>query len=281
MAKKGTWKAKYKREWRAFEKRRQLARSRGYILPSDIALITQARGGYRQAYERIHRYTQVQIQRESSYKVPQEDGVGVQYVRGSRVMSQQREYRRKYGHTTQDFYGMMQRQAEDAILEMSWRDARRERDERERARVEKEIQAIDLSSYEEPYEEPYEEEPYDVIEMSEETMAQEDVRRSIIEEVEFYLDLIQNKSLKYKLKKLYARYIVNNYWDTLNNLKDDSSNVISLLQEAATVPYYTKGVSQEFLDDIEAKETRIAGDFERILKGSYTDSDRKDNAERS
>lgn len=276
MAKKGTWKAKYKREWKAFEKRRQLARSRGYILPSDIALITQARGGYRQAYERIHRYTQVQIQRESSYKVPQEDGVGVQYVRGSRIMSQQREYRRKYGHTTQDFYGMMQRQAEDAMVEASYRVRQREL-ERERQRVEKEIQAIDLSSYEEPYEEV----PYEDIGMSEETMGQEDVRRSIIEEVEFYLDLIQNKGLKYKLKKLYARYIVNEYWDTLNNLKDDSSTVISLLQEAATLPYFFKGISPDAMDEINRQEQRIAGHFERILKGSYTDSDRKDNAERS
>lgn len=277
MAKKGTWKAKYKREWRAFEKRRELARSRGYILPLDIALITQARGGYRQAYERIHRYTQVQIQRESEYAVPYEDGVGVQYVRGGRIMAQQREYRRKYGHSTQDFYNVMQRQAQDAKFEASYRAELRER-ERERQRVENEIRAIYLSMY---GEEPYEEEPYEDIEMSEETMAQEDVRRSIIEEVEFYLDLIQNKSLKYKLKKLYAKYIVNEYWDTLNNLKDESSSVISLLQEAATVPYYTKGVSQEFLDELEAKETRIAGDFERFLKGSYTDSDRKDNAERS
>lgn len=83
------WQHKYKGELRNVQKRVQIAKTRGYLVPQeilDVAYKNQAKGGYRQAYEKLHRYSQLYIQRHSAYIHPTE---GI--VRGGTAMRLQRE----------------------------------------------------------------------------------------------------------------------------------------------------------------------------------------------
>lgn len=57
------WRTRYERRWKTFERAKETAISRGYKLPSEVTSIQQARGGYRQAYEKLSRYDLSRIQR--------------------------------------------------------------------------------------------------------------------------------------------------------------------------------------------------------------------------
>lgn len=67
------WRTRYERRWKTFEKAKETAISRGYKLPSEVTSIQHARGGYRQAYEKLGRYDLKSIQRKAIAEQKQEE----------------------------------------------------------------------------------------------------------------------------------------------------------------------------------------------------------------
>ena len=92
------WRTKYERQWKRLEKAKATARERGYTLPTELLQIQHARGGYKQAFERIKPYTLTKIQRLSTYSTP--EGI----VPGGRIMAQARQRSRNIYSNLGEFY---------------------------------------------------------------------------------------------------------------------------------------------------------------------------------
>lgn len=108
---RGKWKQKYLRQYKAFQRNIKIATERGYSVPSDIHSIPLARGGYKQAYERIRKLTLPTIQRQSTFTIADESSTtGTASVKGGRVMSMVRGMRSR-GYTQSEAYSSIRTSA--------------------------------------------------------------------------------------------------------------------------------------------------------------------------
>lgn len=90
------WRTRYERRWKTFEKAKETALKRGYILPEEVTSINKAKGGYKQAYGRLAKYDLSTIQRLSKFQT-----ADLEIVPGGRAMSMARQ--RTVG-TIEQFY---------------------------------------------------------------------------------------------------------------------------------------------------------------------------------
>ena len=115
------WRTKYERQWKRFEKAKATVRERGYFLPREVYSISYARGGYKQAYQRIKQWTIPKLQRAGTYATP--EGI----VPGGRIMSAQR----KANMTTAEFYSRQKERYNDWVNDVNTRYNRYYTDEQE------------------------------------------------------------------------------------------------------------------------------------------------------
>ena len=112
---RGQWKQQYLTQYNAFQKNIKLATERGYSVPSDIYSIPLARGGYKQAYERIRKLTLPTIQRQSTFTIADESSpTGTASVKGGRAMSMVRGMRNR-GYTQSEAYSSIRTSAQTAM----------------------------------------------------------------------------------------------------------------------------------------------------------------------
>ena len=112
---RGQWKQKYLKQYKAFQKKIKIATERGYSVPSDIYSIPLARGGYKQAYERIRKLTLPTIQRQSTFTIADESSpTGTVRVKGGRAMSMVRGMRNR-GYTQSEAYSSIRTSAQSAL----------------------------------------------------------------------------------------------------------------------------------------------------------------------
>lgn len=112
---RGQWKQKYLRQYKAFQKNIKIATQRGYSVPSDIYSIPLARGGYKQAYERIRKLTLPSIQRQSTFVIADESSpTGTVSVKGGRAMSMVRGMRSR-GYTQSEAYSSIRTNAQASL----------------------------------------------------------------------------------------------------------------------------------------------------------------------
>lgn len=109
----GGWKQKYFKQYSTLQRNIRIATERGYSVPSEITSIPKARGGYKQAYERIHKLTLPTIQRQSTFTLPDpESPTGSVTVMGGRAMSVVRKMRGQ-GYTQTEAYSSIRSYAQE------------------------------------------------------------------------------------------------------------------------------------------------------------------------
>ncbi len=112
---RGQWKQKYFKQYKAFQRNIKIATERGYSVPSDITDIPLARGGYKQAYERIRKLTLPTIQRQSTFRIADESSpTGTARVKGGRAMSMVRGMRSR-GYTQSEAYSSIRTSAQASL----------------------------------------------------------------------------------------------------------------------------------------------------------------------
>lgn len=254
------WKQKYLKEFRAFEKRREKAKQRGFILPEEFEDIGKAKGGYRQAYEKLHKLSQIQLQRQSKYQLYSEGKREPEEVTGAKAMN----IARKRFASWEDFQAWQEELREEAT--QIW-------DEEE----EEEEGAFDWI----PDKEKNEEE-FDKNGPPEDEMGADDTATNIIEEVKSLLDTFQNVALRERLKSLLSREITKpgGYPETAAKLESQRDDVIGMLQEATELPYPSAGYDDELNQDIQRAEEDYCRRFEEMLTGRPpSDQDLRDIAD--
>lgn len=254
------WKQKYLKEFRAFEKRREKAKQRGFILPEEFEDIGKAKGGYRQAYEKLHKLSQIQLQRESKFEFYTEE-LKKETITGGRAMREARRFA-----TWEDFIAEQRRRQEEA--EQRW-DLQEPEEEEE---AEKWWE----------FDEDEEEEEFDDLGPEPGTMGADDTATNIIEEIKALLDTFQNVALRERLKSLLSKEITKpgGYPETAAKLESQRDDVIGMLQEAAELPYQSAGYDKELNQDIERAEGDYFRRFEEMLTGRPpSDQDLRDIAD--
>lgn len=272
---RGQWKQKYLKQYKALQKNIKIATERGYSVPSDISNIPLARGGYKQAFERIKKITLPTIQRRSTIELPVEtEGSAPEYitVKGLRGMEYARSLT-KQGYTNKQAYELIASRVESAkrfeqdLIRFGGDRPRLSPSEKleadikawESSKLHEELEQLYKDTYESVTGEKPDYVPYipmsanakTIMDMLDSTMGDEVVKSSSSEgEDAIYraVDLINqfpNRELKYRAHKALQNARAENPTGLAEKLSSQSSGATSILQEGAQITYSGESVEKD------------------------------------
>lgn len=226
MAKSGEWKRMYERQWRTFQKNIGIAQNRGYSIPEDILGIEKAKGGYKQAYERIHALDLSTIQRRSIYNL-----VGTK-ISGVRAMSMVVQQVRDVNKAMKNIEGTelfeIPKSTVQDIYDIYSAQTRQKEREPEVIIEEPDEDDIELPSW------IKEAEDSDVMPLTE---FYDQLDTNIVDLIKSF----HSYPLRKKIESAYNAAKLSNYNATMWNLYEQQEEVIEKLQKAAELYYPQKG----------------------------------------
>ena len=220
---KGVWKEKYFKQYNKFQKTLATAQQRGYNIRPEIFNIRQARGGYKQAYERLSKLNLNYFKRASRAMELEE----------TRIIDKLPPWERRKQKLEYDI--------------KQW----------EKSPLRKELEALYKDTYEAVTGEkpsyvpriPMSADAGTIMDMIDSTagsaLSSERVTMEVRYQANDVINSFQNRELKYRTHKALNNAMSEDAQGTLRRLQDASSEVQSMLQEGSQIGYHGDSVEHD------------------------------------